>query len=207
MVRDTIRDKIIQKALEVMGIYMHTFTFSSLALFFANIGYAQECPADSFEPNNTHEDASTLISGDSISAQSCLYDDDYYAIVLDENSVVSISTTSIIPTGDLDLYLLGVDGSTQLAFSLGDSSNESIENFFVPEAGTYYIRTSLHSDSTSSGSGLSYELDLTISTAQECVEDPYEDNDSWNNTTDISQANGTFIENFDFFLFFFSFLL
>ena len=174
---------------------MQFFFTPAIMLLFHSNGYAQECSTDSFEPNNNNQDAAILTSGESISAHSCLYDDDYYAIELESNSVVSIQTTSIIATADLDLYLLSTDGSTELAFSLSDTSNESIEHFFIPDAGTYYIRTSLYSDTSGEGSGTPYEMSVDITTANACLEDPYEDNDSWNNTTEIAQANGTMIDN------------
>ena len=114
--------------------------FTTAIMMLQSNGYAQECPTDSFEPNNTHEDATTLSSGDSISAHSCMYDEDYYAIEIEANSVVSIHTTSLVSTADLDLHLLWTDGSTELAYSLSETSDESIEDFFLPNPGTYYIR-------------------------------------------------------------------
>ena len=110
---------------------MQFFFTSAIMLFISSNGYAQECPSDSFEPNNSHTEAPALTSGEPITAQLCLYDEDYYAIELEANSVVSVHTTSIISTGDIDLYLLSTDGSTELAFSLSETSNESIENFFI----------------------------------------------------------------------------
>ena len=109
---------------------MPYFFIPAIMLLNSN-GYAQECSSDSYEPNNSHEAAPTLTSGESISAHLCLYDDDYYAIELEANSVVSVQTSSIIPTGDIDLYILSADGSAELAFSLSDTSDESIEEFFI----------------------------------------------------------------------------
>ena len=159
----------------------------------SNSALAEECTTDAYEPNNTHNTAYELESGANLSAFACMFEDDYYAITLNSDSIVRVTTSSIIPTGDLDLYLLSIDGSTVLASSLTETSNESISQYYVHNAGTYYIKTVLASDSTSTGIGISYQLNLTIEQATVCVDDNYEDNDSWNNTTNITQANDTLI--------------
>jgi hypothetical protein len=174
---------------------MSFFSLSLLGILLSQNAWAEDCSSDAYEPNNTHSEAPLLNSGESISAQACLFDDDYFAITLEADSVVTVETTSIIPTGDLDLYLLSIDGSTELAHSLGDTSNESIIDFYIPEAGTYYIKTSLYSDLSLSTSGASYDLTLNITEAQACEIDIYEENDSWNNTTVITVANGTSLDD------------
>ena len=168
----------------LMGVFSLAYTHTALA---------EECTTDSYEPNNTHGTAYAIETDTSLSGFACMFEDDYYAITLSSDSIVSITTSSIIPTGDLDLYLLSIDGSTVLESSLSETSNESISQFYVANAGTYYIKTVLAADSSSTGTGISYQLNLSISQASVCIDDNYEDNDSWNNTTNITQANDTLI--------------
>jgi len=159
----------------------------SLTTPFSSKAFADECVDDSAEPNNGQQMATSIEADQTISMHSCLYDDDYFSIDLDTGSVVTITTTSQLPTGDLDLYFLSVDASTLLASSLQEGSDESITQYYVPEAGTYYIKTSLFTDSQ--GTGIPYDLNVTIEDVESCTDDTQEDNDSWNNTKPIGNIS------------------
>ena len=98
-----------------------------------------ECMEDSFEPNDTYEDATefTTFNTESLSAQICGNNTDFYLINLEETSDLEILVNFTHSEGDLDISLVEANGES---LALGVSSNDN-ERIFVESlpANSYYL--------------------------------------------------------------------
>ena len=115
------------------------------------------CAPDVAEPNDTTATAAPLPDG-SQSLTICGSDPDFFAIDGVSGKTLIVDAAFIHADGDIDLMVLGIDGSQTLAASDGTSDNEHLEVTF-PVDGTYFLRVFSLSD----GAKVRYELNATLS--------------------------------------------
>ncbi|MBN2493204.1 MAG: PPC domain-containing protein, partial [Deltaproteobacteria bacterium] len=138
-----------------------------------NHACAAGCIDDAREPNDDVASASA-VQQDAPWADMvlCAGTEDYYAIVASEGDAISALIDFVHADGDLDLELIGPDGSTVVASSASSDDGEVIEDFDVDaaDAGTYTFRVFGH---TADDQNV-YDLLVTLG-ANACIPDPCTD--------------------------------
>lgn len=115
-----------------------------------------QCIADAMEPNDDVETAVTL-SSPSSSLSICQSDQDLFAVEGAKGKRLKAHAAFIHADGDIDLGVLGVDGSQILGVSDGVSDEETVE-VILPVDGIYYVRVfSLEEDAH-----VLYDLDIEV---------------------------------------------
>ncbi len=135
------------------------------------------CQDDSFEPNESVEDAATLVPG-VLEASICdtelvPVDTDYFGIAVGAGDTVTLTLEFDNGLGDLDLFLLSA-AKTFLASSETLSSQESL-SWTAPSAQTVYA---VVGGVGQASFAMSYTLGLQLGVAQTCNPDLHEPNDT-----------------------------
>ncbi len=141
---------------------------------------------DSFEPNDSYADA-TSISNNALLTTANIDNDadvDYFRFTVSSSSSVSISLSNIPSNCDYDLFLYD-SGYSQCASSRsGGNTSEVIE--YTVSAGTYYIVVESYSGSSSSN----YRLNLSTSISYNS--DSYEPNNTMSAATYLSSSTSLY---------------
>lgn len=119
-----------------------------------------DCKPDDAEPNDTVATRGALptTTATTTPATICESDEDNYAIEATAGKLLTIDLAFLHGDGDLDLQLLGLNGSQILATSDGQTDNEHLE-VTIPLDGTYTIRVF----SLTSGAKSQYVLSTELS--------------------------------------------
>lgn len=99
---------------------------------------ADPCLENGLEPDDSIIDANALTAdGIPVQRRICASDQDFFAITIAENSVLTLQSLFVDANGDLDMQLLDASG-TELESSEGVTDEENIERELP--AGVYYVR-------------------------------------------------------------------
>lgn len=98
------------------------------------------CSDDGVEPNDTFDEASSIVCGVGGEGTICPFNDDYWQIRVEEPSTLNLYMICDAESGDLDLQLFNTAGS-QLEISESNECEEEI-SVALPAAGNYYARVS-----------------------------------------------------------------
>jgi Cys-rich repeat protein len=115
---------------------------------------------DEFEPNNNTDDAAVIDPGFYEELTLCRPDvdpDDFFAVGLTAGATITVRVEFVDALGDIDLYLLDIDGETELDSSRGVVDFEEV-SFTVDADGTYFFRVELFTGSAQNG----YDLTVTV---------------------------------------------
>jgi hypothetical protein len=129
------------------------------------------CVDDANEDNDDIASATVLAPGGPLSAQSCVADDDCFAITLGAGDGIDVSVDFDTTDGQVDLFLYddaGVEIDSDTFSPLDVQGNATV-------AATYYACVAFDSDDTTVGGGVSYDITATI--VPGCPADVYEPND------------------------------
>ena len=144
------------------------------------------CMDDAREDNDAMSRATALTPPFREDLALCTGDDDFFAITLASGDVFTAAISFVHSEGDINAELI-LNGNV-VASSASSSDNESIV-FTAQNAGTYYLRMALVSDS-GPNPGNTYRLDAAVMTAV-CGIDAFEDNDERDSATIIAPGNYT----------------
>ena len=141
---------------------------------------------DSYEPNDTIEDAIPLGSDGYFGMRACPDDTDLYEIVVGNNEIIEIQAFFVHTIGDVDLRLYDPVGA-QVASATSNSDDERLV-YTSMSAGIYHISVALDPYAADDAfPGNFYDLQVTLGAP--CT-DVYEDNDSSSRATVLGA--GTF---------------
>ncbi|MBX0295606.1 Hvo_1808 family surface protein [Haloarcula nitratireducens] len=138
-----------------------------------------------FEPNDTFENATRLEPGNYTGLNVTENDLDVYAVELSEGESLSAGIDFSHARGDLDLFLLGPNGST-LRAGVSETDGENV-SAVAPEAGTYYLVVA-------GFRGASGPYDLRVSTTgtgPSPAAGEFEPNDDFETATPVEAGNYT----------------
>ena len=140
-----------------------------------------QCNDDSFEPNNTPNDAKTVAS-QVYSDLACCGDPDWYKIVLDTGDKLEVLIEFVQEDGDLDLWVFdsatAFGGETlscdnALGCGITETSDEQVTVESIPADGTYYIAVGPYQNAKNT-----YHMTIVVTPqTQECQDDADEEND------------------------------
>ncbi|MCB9530706.1 MAG: pre-peptidase C-terminal domain-containing protein [Myxococcales bacterium] len=136
---------------------------------------APTCRDDAFEDNDTQATATRAADGSYDDLVVCAGDADYYVIDLGAEDTLDVTATFDSADGDVDLRLLGPDG-TVLDSSLGTGSSEAV-SVTATRAGTYAVEVALYGDLGDPGAPYALNFDVTAAPSS-CDDDGFENNDS-----------------------------
>ena len=129
------------------------------------------CVDDALEENDTQVQGPVVANGQTVAAQICPDDVDWFTVLLNAGDELTVDLTFTHQLGDLNLALYRPDG-VELAVSETTTDDEQIVHE-APAPGAYGVRVtgtqSSHND---------YDLAITVRDASACVDDAYEENDS-----------------------------
>jgi len=131
------------------------------------------CTDDMLEQNDSEGQASNLVLGSTVDAQSCLNDDDFYQFNLAQGEVLTISLLFAHAEGDINAQLLSNGSVVTSVQSTND--NESIV-YTALSSGVYTLRVFLVAD-TGPDPGNSYQITSSTIVAP-CGIDMFEENDA-----------------------------
>jgi hypothetical protein len=131
------------------------------------------CLPDSFEPNESLQDAAAVTAGTYADLTSC-GDPDWFEIALGAGESLNLDVLFEHAEGDIDITLYD-DGATVLMVSDSSDDDEGFV-FNAGAAGTYFVEVELVAD-TGPDAGNSYDLSFTTATIN-CTADAFEPNDS-----------------------------
>ena len=139
----------------------------------ARITYAIElgavsgpCESDSFEPNNSADDAVALTSGSWPNVGICTGDEDWFQFTLKADERLELAVSFDHQQGDLELELRDASGEQILASAAGESSIEAL-SFTASTQTNVLARVTGYQGATNS-----YRLDASILTSDgTCQED------------------------------------
>ncbi|MBV0924375.1 Hvo_1808 family surface protein [Halomicroarcula limicola] len=138
-----------------------------------------------FEPNDSFENATQLEPGNYTGLNVTENDLDVYAVELNAGESLSAEIEFSHARGDLDLFLLGPNGST-LQAGVSETDGESV-SAVAPEAGTYYLVVA-------GFQGASGPYDLRVNTAgagPSPAAGEFEPNDDFETATPVEAGNYT----------------
>ena len=148
------------------------------------IDEVQACTADRFEPNGSPHEVDGVTQGaTSVGVGSfpelftCVGDDDWYRITLDEGDALTAEITFDRLRGDLDLELYEADGQTLVAESTSLRGEESVTIFRSPTSTDYLLRVFLK-PSDEVNLATEYQLEIDLGPSQTCGDDGFEPNAS-----------------------------
>ncbi len=136
------------------------------------------CVNDRYEPNNDAAHATLINDGHYPNLQICSGDRDWFALDLQQGTVLDAEALFYHANGDLDMYLIGADGQSILADSSSLTDNEEIR-YFSPRAQRVYVVIGGCGD-------VSNRYTLEVS---RCDDDYYEDNDAPNQAKRIGPGH------------------
>ncbi len=150
--------------------------------FFLNaVAEPPACAADRNEPNDTSLDAVAL-DGTISGAVACPNDSDFYQIeVTEAGAELTVTATFDTIFGDVDLALLGSDGTTEIARATTRGGTERLART-IDTPGTYFIRAFL-----GAGQNTTYSLS-TSSTFEPTCNDRFEPNNNAQTATPVSSG-------------------
>ncbi|MBN2359024.1 MAG: PPC domain-containing protein, partial [Deltaproteobacteria bacterium] len=132
------------------------------------------CSDDSYEPNNSRTDAAYISPGYVGGLQLCAGDQDWYEIYLLRYESLRAVMSFVHADGDLDLKLVSASGSA-LQTSNGVGNSETVELEPVQASAYYYLQ--VYGGLSSSQN--SYSLNVTTTYSPPCVDDRFEENDTF----------------------------
>ena len=144
------------------------------------------CTPDDFEPNRSSlladggaAVAALLPVGRHTDLAVCTNDDDWYAVDLGPGEGLRALTEFDGGANDIDLYLYGPDGTTELDSSRsGVASTETVEFFGDVRGGRYFLRVYVRPGAAGPATSSTYVLDLQINAAGGCEPDVFDPNAS-----------------------------
>ncbi|MEO1267663.1 MAG: PPC domain-containing protein, partial [Myxococcota bacterium] len=143
-------------------------------------GSEKACAA--YEPNDGPSQATALNSGLAIAARVCDGDQDWYAVDLEEDDLLTVRLEFRHSEGDLDLYLFD-EQLRDVARSQSSDDHEFIQ-LRVERSGRFYLQILGYEDGQAEY-GL---LVLRNSEVGTCEEDPREDNDTISEAKPLEQT-------------------
>jgi len=143
------------------------------------------CANDSFEPNDTVPQASTLAAGTQ-SAKICPGDSDWFKVAVNSGDTLTVDLTFTNASGNIDLKLYDGSGQSLLGSSLGTTDNEHLS--YVATASGNLLLQVLGVGGTVTNT---YQIAVTVTPAVViCIDDPFEQNDTA--ATAAALAAGTY---------------
>lgn len=144
------------------------------------------CISDAYEPNRSAllgdggaAVVAVLDAGNHPDLTVCANDDDWYAVDLAPGEALRAAVTFDAGIGDVDLYLYGPDGSTELDSSRsGVASTETVEFFGSVEGGRHYLRVNVRAGAAGPATSNTYALDLQLDPPGGCEPDEFDPNAS-----------------------------
>ncbi len=131
----------------------------------------EQCSPDDLEPNNSTAQAPLVGEGEFGPLSICPGDEDYFRLEIPSGTVLSVLVDFLVDSGDLDLFLVGSDGQTVIAWSDTSTDDEELE-FNILGGGTHYLLVK-----GLEGSSNNYNLTIAFGAqSQECVEDSFSPN-------------------------------
>lgn len=155
-----------------------------------------DCPTDdSFEDNDSFEQA-VLFPGPSESGLwVCYADEDWYQIQGTAGELLTIDATFAHADGDIDLKLYdATDGENDIAFSVSVSDNEQITHL-AETTGPYFLKV-LYYSASAEGSN-TYDLSVASGSPPECDSDSFESNDTMSTAANLSSGADLQVCEFD----------
>ena len=151
-----------------------------------------QCTDDSFEPNNTPNDATTVSEQDYPNL-ACCGEPDWYKIDLNTGDKLEVLITFVQENGDLDLWVFDsatvFGGDTlscdnALGCGITETSNEEVTVESIPADGTYYLAVGPYQNAKNT-----YDMLIVVTPqTQTCQDDSDEENDDPINGTGIITA-------------------
>jgi hypothetical protein len=139
---------------------------SAVSYSFSVIPKDDSCTPDALESNDSPASAPLIGAGEYAGLSICANDYDFFRLEVATGMVLKATALHSATDGDLDLYLLGSDGSTFLD-AAETSSNEETVGGNVTAGGTFYLLVAGYLGATNS-----YNLAVTIeSQGSTCFED------------------------------------
>jgi len=124
------------------------------------------CPNDIHEPNNSLSNTVQLSSGSHDGLLICPGDTDWFTLPMILGQHVQATAHFQHNDGDLDMHLIGPDGSSIVASSISETSNEEL-TWVAQNSGPHHLKISGFANATNN-----YDLDVLVSNADElCIED------------------------------------
>jgi hypothetical protein len=96
------------------------------------------CEPDEAEPNDTANQATRLVDGESRSLTVCPNEQDFFSIALDEGERIEATIEFVHAEADLDLALFAPDAQDSLIISAGISDSETVR-WTALEGGNHFI--------------------------------------------------------------------
>jgi hypothetical protein len=142
------------------------------------------CASDAYEPNRSSllgdggaAVVAVLEAGPHPDLTVCANDDDWYAVDLAPGEALRAAVTFDAGVGDVDLYLYGPDGSTELDSSRsGVASTETVEFFGAVAGGRHYLRVIVRAGAAGPATANTYALDLQLDPRGGCEPDEFDPN-------------------------------
>ncbi|MBI3071967.1 MAG: PPC domain-containing protein [Deltaproteobacteria bacterium] len=135
------------------------------------------CTEDAYDPNDSVGAAKPLAVG--YFPNLCALNDDFYSIAMDGTQGLRVEAFFTNAQGNLDLELIGPDGTTILAASRGQGNGEAV-SVNTLAAGTYTVRVYGRA-----GAQNKYSLQLSYVFIPQCIDDRREPNDTAQTATPI----------------------
>jgi len=132
------------------------------------------CMDDNLEDNDTRQTATMIGGGSQPTLGACAGDDDFYAIMLNGGSAMTVNLSFQHGEGNIDLELLDGQGRV-VASSRSTTDNEQI-TYMATAAGTFYLRVTLTQD-LGPTPGNRYGLNVSL-TGPTCPQDAGEPNNA-----------------------------
>ncbi len=177
---DTVEASVAGTYFIAVGLFGEGSNGYSMTLGVVEGPEPPEC-ADGFEPNNDAEGATALGQGIE-GATVCADDPDVYSFtVAEDRSLVTLTATSELAFGDVEIELLDADGQRIIARSNTRGNPETVRSL-VGAAGTYFARVLL-----ASGETTAYDLSAAIVPPPPC-DDPFEPNEAVDAATPLTTA-------------------
>ncbi len=127
---------------ETSGTYLlRVAGAADVANEYAFVAYRRDdpCTDDAFEENDYVPWATPIEPGE-LTAQTCFYDNDWWAFEVSEGQTVTADVifTQASDTEDLDAYLFAPDTVSELDASASSDANEAVTTVAI-ETGTHYV--------------------------------------------------------------------
>jgi len=159
--------------------------------------YFQDCPPDSYEPNDGKKAATPITAGNTISATlNVIYDEDWFAFDTTKTGKLNVTLKSIPSDCDYDLEVYRDDGITLIDGSYSSLSYDEKITRLIDTPGRYYIRVYHASGANPSDT---YELQANVYTpdSYELNDDAYSVMYSGNPSLDLGSCTSATIDNPD----------
>jgi subtilisin family serine protease len=165
-----------------LQVMPYTYSSTSAHHNYQLVVYSQDCPPDSYEPNDGRLVATPITAGNTIAATiNVNTDEDWFVLDTAKIGKLNVTLKSIPTDCDYDLEVYESDGTTLIDGSYSSSCNDEKITKIINETGKYYIRVY---NGTGSNAFDTYELQANVYTP-----DGYELNDEAYNVKNTGEPS------------------